>query len=116
MVKQKLAGSVLLALAALVFLVPWPHHVLTWTGTSNGQTVDSAAYARSFKITTAQVPSIQRGDPVLTAIVRSNQAAAHNGLAANRRLLCLVLGLPGAYLLGRGRRGSAAAHSGPGTS
>jgi hypothetical protein len=49
-------------------------------------------------------PRPRRGDDLLGSLTGLQRAAANNKAAADRRLSCLALGLPGAYLLGRSRK------------
>lgn len=102
--RHLVTGRLLTLAAAIAFLVPWPHQVLTSVGTDGGQTLESAGFERRLTIPTADVPTLQGGDSIVSSLIASQQAAAHNELAADRRLLCLALGLPGMYLLGRSRR------------
>ena len=84
--------------------MPVPHDVLTSVGTADGRTVDSAGYANSYVLLSQRPQRVARGDDALSAVNHLFDAAATNKRVADRRLLCLALGLPGAYLLGR-RRG-----------
>jgi hypothetical protein len=78
--------------------------VLTSVGTSDYRTLDSAGYSRSLTVVSQAAPQLGRGDDILGSLTGLHRAAANNKVAADRRLMCLALGLPGAYLLGRSRR------------
>lgn len=105
-VRDRLWGRLLLATAVVAFVLPWPHQVLSSVGTSDNKTLDSAGYTRSITVTTQAAPRLERGDNILGSLTGLQRAASDNKVAADRRLLCLALGLPGAYLLGRSRKWS----------
>ena len=102
--RDRLRAKLLLAAAAVAFLLPWPHQVLSGVGTYDGKTLDSAGYSRSVTVPSHTAPRPEKGDDILGSLTELQRAASDNKVAADRRLLCLALGLPGAYLLGRSRR------------
>jgi hypothetical protein len=104
--RDRLWARLLLAAAAVSFVLPWPHQVLSGVGTSDSKTLDSAEYARSLTVPTHAAPHPQRGDDILGSLTGLQRAASDNKVAADRRLLCLALSVPGAYLLGRSRKRS----------
>lgn len=102
--RMRTTAALLIAAAAIVFVVPWPHRVMSSAGTTDGRTVDSVGESRSLRVAAVAPPAVRRGDDAVAALVRSHQAAEINRQAANRLLLCLVLTAPGAYCLGAARR------------
>ncbi|MDX6199169.1 MAG: hypothetical protein QOJ79_2320 [Actinomycetota bacterium] len=107
LVRDRLWSRLLLGAATVVFVLPWPHQVLSAVGTSDHRTLDSAGYSRSLTVPTQAAPRPARGDDILGSLTVLQQAGSNNKVAADRRLLCLALGIPGAYLLGRARRSRA---------
>lgn len=97
-------GRFLLALTAVAFVLPWPHQVLSGVGTTDNRTLDSAGYSQSLTWAAHAAWRPQKGDDLLGSVMRSQRVASDNKVAADRRLLCLAIGLPGAYLMGRSPR------------
>lgn len=101
--RRRWAGPLLVAGAALALVVPVPHQTLVSVGTADGETVDSAGYANRYTLLSQTPEKVAKGDNAISAVNSLFDTAATNKRVADRRLLCLALGLPGAYLLGRRR-------------
>ena len=102
------AGWLLLIAAAGAFFFPSGYRVLQTVGTMDHRTLDAAGYEVRRGGGPVDAETVHRGDRMFDAITTSQHAAAQNKNAADRRSLALLLGLPGAFLLGRSRsRGGA---------
>ena len=98
--RWRLLGLVLVAAAAVAFLFPTSYPWLQGVGTMDDKRLDSAGYEDRRGGGPVDAPRLRAGDELLGSIMKSNQAAAQNKNASDRRSLALVLAVPGVYLLG----------------
>jgi hypothetical protein len=96
----RLVGAALVAAAVVAFLFPTSYPWLQTVGTMDNRTLDAAGYEDRRGGGPVDAPRLKAGDEFFGAIMSSNQAAAQNKNAADRRGLALLLAVPGMYLLG----------------
>ncbi len=97
----RLRGRLLLFAAALAMIIPLPWHALQTVGTRDGKSVDTAGYETRYAIIRVDSAAVRKGDDLLSILTETHDAAAVNMQAAARLALALLLGLPGAFLVGR---------------
>lgn len=99
--RLQLRGRLLLVAAALALLVPLPWQALQSVGSQKGDTLDLAGFETRHTIARVETPEVHKGDQLMGLLMTSNQAAVVNKQTASRLAVALLLGLPGAFLVGR---------------